>query len=263
MAPGADTYRFIAEFYDAVPAYASRPDIAFYVAEAQRGAGPVLELGCGTGRVLLEVARAGLSITGLDLSPAMLDRCRARVAREPAAVRERVRLVEHSFVDFDLGQRFATVTMPFRPFQHLLDPAAQLSCLAAIARHLEPAGRLVLDLFNPKLEALAEPTPVGPYADGEPFRLPDGAVVQRLARIPQRDLFRQVQRVELIHEVQWPEGTSERCVDAFDLRWTYRWELEHLLVRGGYAIEALYGGFDRSPYGAVWPGELIVVARRG
>jgi SAM-dependent methyltransferase len=86
-ASGYDRARFIPEFYDYVVPYATRPDIGFYVGAARQHGGPVLELGCGTGRILIPTARAGIDISGLDSSEGMLKVCRARLDKEPANVR--------------------------------------------------------------------------------------------------------------------------------------------------------------------------------
>src|SRR5262245_24227477 len=155
-----DEYAGAAEFYDYVVPYATRGDVEFFVEEARAANGPVLEIGCGTGRVLIPTARAGVSITGLDLSSSMLEQCRAKLATEPADVRARVELCQGDMTRFELGKKFALATLPFRPFQHLLTVDDQLACLTTIHRHLEPAGRVILDLFNPSLDFLVN-RPVG------------------------------------------------------------------------------------------------------
>jgi ubiquinone/menaquinone biosynthesis C-methylase UbiE len=91
-AGGYETYAFIADLYDHVAVYRDRPDIAFFVDWARSLGNPVLELGCGTGRVLIPTARAGVEIVGVDASPHMLDVCRGRLRGEPEAVQSRVRL---------------------------------------------------------------------------------------------------------------------------------------------------------------------------
>ena len=143
-----DEYSEAAEFYDHVVPYANRPDVEFYVDEALSARGPVLELGCGTGRVLIPIARAGVSIAGLDSSATMLSYCKAKLAAEPAYVQTKVELFESDMRAFDLQRKFALITIPFRPFQHLLTVEDQLACLASIRRHLERGGRLILDIFN-------------------------------------------------------------------------------------------------------------------
>lgn len=110
--------------------YRDRPDVASYVKQAQESGGPGLELGCGTGRVLIPPARAGIEIVGVDLSRSMLAICRDKLAREPDDVRARVEMVEADMRRFDLGREFRLVTLPFRPFQHLMTVQDQLSCSA-------------------------------------------------------------------------------------------------------------------------------------
>src|SRR6185295_2933735 len=91
---GYDSYAFVADLYDHVGPYRSRPDVAFFLNEAVNAAGPVAEIGCGTGRVLIPIARAGIEIVGIDSSPRMLNVCRERLDREEQAVQSRVRLVQ-------------------------------------------------------------------------------------------------------------------------------------------------------------------------
>src|SRR5215510_15039149 len=123
-----DEYGLIADLYDYVVPDQRRPDIDFFVGAARTSGGPVLEIGCGTGRVLIPTARAGIHILGLDQSPGMLDICRKRSLEESEAVRSRVRLVQGDMRNFDAGQRFSLATIPFRPFQHLTTVEDQLAC---------------------------------------------------------------------------------------------------------------------------------------
>ena len=163
---------------------------------------------------------------------------------------------------FDLPRRFTLVTIPFRPFQHLETVDDQLACLGNVHRHLVPGGRLVFDLFNPSLDALAN-RPVGPEFANEPeFAMPDGRRVVRRFRITAHDRAHQTNHVELLYDVTHPDGREQRLVHAFTMRYLFRFEAEHLLVRAGFEVERLYAGWDRSPYGSTYPGELIFVARR-
>lgn len=256
-----DEYEAIAEFYDHVVPYRDRQDVSFFVDAARESGGPVLEVGCGTGRILIPTARAGVEITGLDLSPAMLGVCRERVAAEPADVRSRIDIVQGDMRTFDLGRTFSLATVPFRPFQHLLTVDDQLACLAAIHRHLPAGGRLILDLFNPSLDMIANPTTV--EAGDEPeFTLPDLRRVLRRVRVASCDRFAQVNQIELIYYVTHPDDRSERLVHAFPFRYLFKFEAEHLLARGGFDVEHLYANYDKTPYGSRYPGELIFVARK-
>ncbi len=256
-----DEYAPIADLYDHVGPYRNRPDVDYFVDAARQAGSPVLEIGSGTGRVLIPTARAGIDIVGLDSSPSMLAICRRFVEQEPPAVRSRIELVEADMRGFDLGRTFRLVTLPFRPFQHLVTAVDQLACLSAIRRHLDAGGRLVLDLFNPCIEALAQP--VGEESPPEPeFTTPDGRSVTRRFRIAFRDLANQVNQVELIYYVTHPGGRVERLVHAFPMRYLFRFEAEHLLARAGFEVERVYSGYDKRPFGSSYPGELILVARK-
>src|SRR5262245_61448271 len=258
---GYDTYALVADLYDHVGPYRSRADIAFFVNEAVDAGSPVVELGCGTGRVLIPIARAGVEIVGVDASVPMLDICRERLRHEPGPVQAQVTLVHADMRSFALDRRFTLATIPFRPFQHLLTVDDQLACLTAIRRHLVDGGRLILDVFNPSLEGLVN-GPVGDeHGEEAEFTMPDGRRVVRRQRTVATNRFTQVNDHELIYYVTHPDGRQERLVHAFSLRYCFRFELEHLLVRAGYAVEQVYADYTRNPYGSTYPGELIVIAR--
>lgn len=254
-----DSNDALAELYDVVPLYANRADIEFYVAEARATAGLVLELGCGTGRILLPAARAGAEITGLDLSEKMLERCRAKLAAEPAAVIERVSLVCSSMVNFSLGREFSLIIVPFRPFQHLLEVSDQLECLDAVRRHLAHGGRLIVDFFQVNPAAMNEPAWQQEREDTPETPLPDGRRIRRTFRIAAFHRERQVNDVEMFWYITHPDGRKERIAWLTPLRYFFRYEVEHLLARAGLRLKALYGNFDRSPLAGDSP-EMIFVA---
>jgi SAM-dependent methyltransferase len=261
-AGGYEEYAFIADLYDYVVPYRDRPDVAFFVDAAKEAGSPILEVGCGTGRVLIPTARAGLDIVGLDLSAHMLAVCRQRLQEESAAVQARVQLVQADMRTFELGRTFTLATIPFRPFQHLTTVGDQLSCLASIRRHLDDRGTLILDLFNPSLDALVH-QPVGEeFAEEPEFSMPDGRRVIRRHKTVARDRFSQTNHHELVYYVTHPDGRQERLVQAFPLRYLFRFEAEHLLARAGFEVEHLYAGYDKSAYGSTYPGEMIFVARK-
>lgn len=258
-----DEYDLSAAFYDSIDAYRDRQaDVCFYVEEARAARGPVLELGCGTGRVLIPAARAGIAITGLDASAAMLARCREKIAREPDEVRARVELVEADMRAFALGRVFSLVMIPFRPFQHLLTVEDQLACLGTIRDHLEPGGELLLDLFNPSLAMLVDDSKLREWGDEPAFVAPSGERVLRRFRVAGRDLLHQVQDLEMIFHLTAPDGSARTIVESFRMRHLFRYEAEHLLVRAGFVEVQVFADFAGSPFGAVYPGELVIRARR-
>jgi SAM-dependent methyltransferase len=256
-----DSFEDLGLLYDHVGAYNARADVAFYVEEATRTDGKILELASGTGRVMLPIARAGKEVTGVELSRKMLDRCRERVAAEPDDVRARITLVEGDMRDFALEERFSLAIIPFRPMQHLMTIEDQLSCLDAIRRHLVPGGRLIFDVFNPVLVRIGSP-PAAEWNDTPETPLPDGSSFRRSGRMVAVHRIEQINDVELIYYVTPPGGETERRVHAFGMRWFMRPELEHLVARAGFTLDTIYGNFDRTPLTDGSP-EMIVVARTG
>ena len=237
----------LARNYDALYGVMRDPsgDAAFYRALAQESGGPVLELGCGTGRVLLPIAALGIPCVGVDASPAMLAALRAK---NPPPNLE---LVEGRMETFDLGaRRFALVTSPFRAFLHLLDVPSQLAALANVRRHLAPGGAFAFDIFDPKLAWISAP--------GENERLDatftiDGVETRRFAKV-RTDLAIQIMEVTFRFEPAQSDGNT-----TVRLRWFYRYEMEHLLARAGFTDVIIYGGYDRRPWRP--EGETVIVAR--
>jgi SAM-dependent methyltransferase len=251
----------VAQLYDQVVPYRERPDVAFFVQAALESGGPVLEVGSGTGRVLIPTARVGISITGLDFSPHMLNVCREALKKEPPEVQENVTLVEGDMREFSLGKRFKLITTPFRPFQHLISIEDQLNCLKCIHQHLDPKGRFILDIFNPSLTHLTADN-LGEEVDVEPsFTTPDGITVKRCNKTVSRDLLNQVNEVELIYYLTYPDGKEERLVHAFQMRYLFRYEAEHLLTLCDFEVLDVYADYQKNPLGSIYPGELIIIAK--
>lgn len=251
----------LAELYDLVPQYTSRPDRQFYLEICQRSGGPVLELGCGTGRVLADVAAQGLPTVGLDSSPHMLERFRHRLAGLPEDIRRGIRLVQADMTDFDLGETFGTILIPFRPLQHLLTVEDQVACFCCVNRHLKAGGTLAFDVFHPHLAALAAPPETQEQEEFPDTPLSDGRSVRRCRRIPQRHRAEQYFDVELIYYLTDRDSSTRRLVHAFAFRYFFRYEVEHLLARTGFRIVQLYGSFARTPLADDSP-EMIFIARK-
>jgi len=153
MSEGAEYRQISAKYYD--EAYASKEDLVdreFYVGLAKRIGGPVLELACGTGRVLLAIAREGIAIHGVDISAAMLNVLREKLPREPKDVRELVSVAEGDLRSFRSNQEYPLVIIPFRPLQHMYTVEDQLAALKTAAFHLQDNGILAFDVFYPKFD---------------------------------------------------------------------------------------------------------------
>jgi SAM-dependent methyltransferase len=250
---------FIADYYDSSPILVNRTqDIAFYVAAASKYGDPVLELGCGTGRVTMAIAKAGYRVVGLDISEKMLERAAEKRSTLLREARERLQLVQGDMTRFALKERFRTIVIPFRPFQHLLEVEQQMNCLRCVREHLLPNGRLILDFFQTDAERMHDPMFLKESSLVE-YDLPGGRRVALSERVAAFRRGQQRNDVEMIFRVRHADGRQERLVMAWTLRYFFRYEVEHLLARCGFEVAAVYGNFDRSALADTSP-EMIFVA---
>jgi len=250
---------FIAEYYDASPIVTRRGDLTFYVNVAKEFGDPVLELGCGSGRVTVTVARAGFKIMGLDLSQKMLEQAMEKVSKLAPDTRAQVSLLQGNMTDFDLDARFRLVIIPFRPFQHLLNVQQQLDCLHCARKHLEPGGRLVLDFFHTDARRIHDQEFLSERQTAE-YEMAGGRRVRLTERVTEFHRAEQYNDVEMIYHVTHSDGREERLVMGFPFRYFFRYEVEHLLARCGFHVEETFGDFDRSPLEDRSP-EMIFVAK--
>ena len=247
-----------AELYDQVYAYLT-DDVPFYVQQAMASGGPVLELGCGTGRVSLAIVKAGVAVHGIDISPRMV----ARAAEKAKAAKLRKRAFETGDMrSFAIaGKQFPLAIMPFRSFQSLLTVDDQRSTLAAVKAHLKPGGRLVLDIFAPDIQMLAA-------SESDLFHLrdvPQPDTGHKLVLWGKNDFDHvdQTNAARLVIEELDPNGVVMRRVYRdFTVRYTFRYEMQHLLESCGFTVEAVYGDFDGGPVTAD-SDDLVWVARAG
>ena len=239
-------------------------DVQFYVEEASKADTRVLELGCGTGRILLPMAEAGCCVVGFDQSPAMLALTRQKMEQLSPETQNRVELVEGDMRAFSLDRQFSLITIPYRAFLHLLTPKDQRRALTCIREHLTDNGHLVFNIFDPRIEMLVAhlgDLGSGLQKDAE-FVHPDSdnRVVVWTSR--HYDPERQMLEQDTIFE----ELDDAGCVIAktyrpLRLRYVHRYEMRYLLEVCGFKVEELYGDFRRRPFR--YGQEQIWVARRG
>jgi SAM-dependent methyltransferase len=236
-----------------------RSDIPFYVDLVRSVGNRVLELGCGTGQVTIALAEAGFEVTGLDLSPLMLDVAQEKSAALDLAIRGRLRFVQGDMAAFELESDFDAVIIPFRSFQFLLTSDAQRACLTRIRNHLRPGGVFAAQLFDPILDMCIPGYEAG-GSDSKVDPASGRTIYVERVRHP-NDTVRQV-----LHET-WSfteidaDGTLIReAAEELVLRWTYRYEMRYLIELAGLEVIGEYSDFDASPpaYGR----EQVWVARR-
>jgi SAM-dependent methyltransferase len=244
---------FVARFYDTVYAQVrDGVDNAWYLERMAEAKGPVLEIGSGTGRLLAEARRRGIDAWGIDLSPAMVERCRSKLARED---RDRVSVADA--VSLRTDRRYALVCAPFRVLSHVFETADQLRLLDAMHDILEPGGAFAFDLYVPSLKLLLEGMPETVDFDGEHA---PGRRLRRVVSSRPADLSRQTNRVRM--GFLWEEEDGEhRSEWEFEMRFFFRFEIEHLVARSRLALERVHGDFAGGPLAAE-SREYVVVCRR-
>jgi SAM-dependent methyltransferase len=254
-------YDISSAYYDAdYEARGYSEDISFYVGLAVEVGGPVLEMGCGTGRILIRTAAAGIEIHGIDSSAAMLTRLREKLAKQPQEVRARVSVGQGDIRASQIGRRFKLVTAPFRVVQHLIEREDQRAWLRNVAAHLEPDGSLVFDVFQPDFDKMREYSkPVIEIDRTDPVT---GARVRRIASVVSHAAL-QTMDVHLKWLVEDRSGKKlEETHGTFLFRWFTRGELENLLELEGYEIVNYWGSFKREPFGEHSEHQIVRVRLR-
>ena len=232
-----------ADIYDGVHADLTH-DIDFYVEMARESGGPVLELGCGTGRVSLPIAQAGVPVTGIDISPRMIEVAQAKAAKRGLA--ERCVFQSGDMATVQLAERFPLVIMPFRSFHSMLTTEEQRQALARVRERLAPGGVFAMDTFNPDVNSLVGDNASLAYHLKDVEREGGGTIV--VWGQNGWDPVSQVNDTRLIIEEVSDEGVVERrLIRDFEQRYTFRYEMEHLLELCGFDLEGVYGDFEGGP----------------
>jgi SAM-dependent methyltransferase len=220
-----------------------KDDVRFYRALADEVATELLELGCGSGRLLLPLARDGHRVTGVDLSAAMLARLRERLDQAPADVRARVTLHRADFRSLALRRRYPLIVCPFNAFMHLYTRTDVEQFLAAVKRHLRKDGLFVFDVMNPDLRWLS--------------RDPDKRWARTRFRHPTTG-ERMIYTTNLVWDgplqiafmrIYYAKDKARAREQVVQLthRYFFPLELEALLHYNGFRIERHDGDFDGQP----------------
>jgi SAM-dependent methyltransferase len=228
--------------------YARRlDDVRYYVDLAVASAGPVLEYGCGNGRITLPLARAAVEVTGVDVSAPMLRDLRAHLKREPPSVSARVSVRRGDMRTLKLDRRYPLVICPFNALLHLYTRADVERFLARARAHLAPRGELVFDVSMPEPAELAR-DPDRAYSAPR-FRYPaaDGGPGE-MVRYTERFDYDKVRQILFVAMEFSPMSGGERWMTPLAHRQFYPQELEALLHYNGFELTALRGDFsDATP----------------
>jgi SAM-dependent methyltransferase len=239
---------------------------AFYRALAQEAGGPVLEIGCGTGRITIPIAQLGFPVTGLDIVPGMIERARRKSEGLPA------RWVVGDGRSFHLDELFHLIFLTGNVFQFFLTNADQAALLERVHAHLPPEGLFAFETRNPRWPGLA--TRPEPY-EGMFFYL-ESWLEERAAETSLdaqgrtvRSSYTQVydhvaQILHLTGYRRWYEGEQEQTqVTRTALRYTFPQELTALLHAHGFAIIRQYGDWNYEPLTEASPSIIVVCRRQG
>jgi ubiquinone/menaquinone biosynthesis C-methylase UbiE len=244
MGGGVEYVGLMAEAWDALRGDTSGwEDRAFYLDVIRERGEPVLDVGCGTGRLLLDYLRLGIDIDGVDNSADMLAICRRKAARDGLAPA----LYEQPMEDLDLPRRYATIIVSSGSFQLVIDPADAVAALAGLRRHLEPGGTLAMPFIA--MDAPREEHWV------REAQLDDGSIVRRTASA----IYDPVTRLESTDDVYelLRDGTvvrSERYERPQATRGYSREQASELLDEAGFDEVEWCSNFTREP---AQPGDEI------
>ena len=213
---------------------------------ALRCGSPVLELGCGTGRLLLPLARQGFQVTGVDLSAGMLE-VAARKARTEGLA-DRIVLLQQDMRELALEARFGFAFAAINSFLHMMTVEDQLAALDSVYQHLIPGGLLLVDMFNPDPERLLDAR--GQVVLEKVMADPDTG--QPLLKFQSQvvDLETQIMHTTLMWDRMDAEGVAQRSLFPFSLRYIFPGELGLLFRQSGFVLEALYGSYDLDEFAA-------------
>jgi len=241
-------YSISAKYYD--DAYAVKPDLVdlpYYVDLAKQIGGPVLEMGCGTGRVLLPIARAGIEIHGLDNAPVMLKILRDRIQDESAEVRSQITLHEGDMRQFRGQQKYPLVTIPFRPMQHMYTLEDQVAALKTAAFHLDKNGTLAFDVFFPKFQLMDVGIGEEMLELEWPMKSHPGRMVRRYFRKDLVDKINQVFSFTFIFRTYDKEILVSEETEALKLSYYAYPQLKALFQLVGLQSVEEYGSFSKTP----------------
>lgn len=223
----------------------------FYLEEAARGGGRVLELACGSGRLTIPIAQSGFEVAGIDLSETMLDAARTKAR----AARAQVQLLRADMRSFDLPGEFSTIIIPGNSLLHLLTIDDLRQCLACASRHLSPGGRIIFDISKWDLRLLA-----GDSAHRHPvLRLNDAArgeiIIEETASYDSAAQIR-----DIVWYLSAP-GAPDFRVIGHRLRVIFPQELLLLLESADLRLEARYGEFTREPFESSSPRQVCICVK--
>jgi SAM-dependent methyltransferase len=223
----------------------------FYLQESRKG-GPVLELGCGSGRLTIPIAQSGVDITGADLSPTMLATARAKAAAAGA----KIEFIAANMCDFNLPKHFSLIFIAGNTLQHLLASGDLSRCFSCVRRHLLPGGRLVFDNAVPDANQLAKDS-----GQRHPVMQVEHPI-HGLVTLEERATYNPANQIrDLVWYLSKPEAPDFRVIH-FRLRMIFPAEVDQALEASGFHLDMRYGEYSRVPFGPSSPRQVCLCSVR-
>lgn len=235
-------YDTIAPFYDIEHAH-FQEDVDFYVNFAEASGGQLLELACGSGRLLVPLAQAGFEVTGVDSSARMLER--ARAALEEAGVAKQCALSQQDICTFSLGQKFRLALIALGSFAHITTRDRQRQALATARAHLATDGLFLLDISNEDIRYMESMS--GQVLHQGTWQQEDGTMLTHFVS-PASSRSERVLELTHFYERHAQGEAVQRTVTQTRLYLFERSEVELLLEGAGFLVNDIYGNYDLSPY---------------
>ncbi|HBL84426.1 MAG: methyltransferase type 12 [Clostridiales bacterium GWF2_38_85] len=237
-------FRNTAWLYDVDKRDNLQADIPFYIDYAKMQKGEILELGCGTGRVSIALARQCFKVTGLDLSIQMLDIFRAKTENEPE-LKDKITIVHGDMSDFNLQKKFSMIIAPFRVFQALTEDDVIKQSLRCIREHLTYDGIFIINVFNPR-PVMDEGWCYPETVQWERLDENTGNYVVKKHWGDKIDTQNQIIYPHYAYEVTDKNGIKSRHTEDLKLKYYYDNQLSQTLENAGFRIKEKFGWYDKS-----------------
>ncbi len=251
-------YDDLAEIYD-FEWINLKEDIEFVKELAVKSGGPVLELACGTGRLMFPVAEEGIEIVGLDNSRRMLDIGKVNLTRFSKEAQENCTFDYGDMSDFILNRKFPFVFIPFNSFLLLTDKKSQENCLRCVYEHMSDDGFGMVDIFSPNFSLCAKP--VSDIRFLRHFAVPSQEKVVIQWEYVERDMANQVLEIDFLYEIYDKKGNVDQKTTHLSMALIFRYEMQYMLEKTGFEVIEFYGNYDKSPFSMESP-QLIYTFRK-